>query len=472
MLPVLNPRTGQPDHHITPLESHEVAAIATRLRAAQPVWAAQPLATRLEALGRLATALKTHAPALTKALETDTGRRHISRVELMGVEGMIARWQREAPALIAATEAADIPTAIPSVRAGTRLHPYPLVGVISPWNFPLTLALIDTIPALAAGCAVLLKPSEIAPRFIRPLNAAIAEVPEIAAVLAVIEGDGSTGAALINSVDYIAFTGSVATGRKVAAAAAAAFIPASLELGGKDPMVILASADPVHAAHVALRASVLATGQACQSIERVHVARAIAQPFLDALVAAAEQVRLNWPDITQGELGPFIDGRQAAIVAAQIEDALARGAQLLTGGQIEDHGGKWLRPTILTNVTPDMKVMTDETFGPVIPVTLFDTEDEAVAQANAGIYGLSAAVLAGTLAEAEALAVRLHAGAVSLNDGSLTSMIGDAEKTSFGLSGLGPSRMGPSGLMRFFRRQALLRQTGTPMPLAAWAERP
>jgi acyl-CoA reductase-like NAD-dependent aldehyde dehydrogenase len=137
---------------------------------------------------------------------------------------------------------------VPGIGTATRLVPYPLVGCISPWNFPLTLALIDAVPALAAGCAVLVKPSEVTPRFIRPLLAATARVPEVAAVLAMAEGDGSTGAAVIEAVDYVCFTGSVATGRKVAAAAAGRMIPASLELGGKDPMIVLASADPVHAA--------------------------------------------------------------------------------------------------------------------------------------------------------------------------------------------------------------------------------
>jgi acyl-CoA reductase-like NAD-dependent aldehyde dehydrogenase len=470
-LPVLNPRTGLPDHRIIPLDAAQVNATATALRAAQPDWAARPLAERLAVLGQFSDALSRHAPAIVAALTLDTGRRHISHVEVQGVRGMIARWQREAPALVEAATSPVIPTALPSVTGSTRLHPFALVGIISPWNFPLTLALIDAIPALAAGCAVLIKPSEVTPRFIGPLMAAIADVPTLAPVFQLIEGDGETGAALVGAVDYLSFTGSVATGRKVGEAAARAFIPASLELGGKDPMVILASADPVAAAHTALRASVVATGQACQSIERVYVARAIAEPFLEALVEAARAVRPNWPDIDDGEIGPFIFARQADIVAAQIADALAKGAQCLAGGEIEDHGGKWLRPTVLTNVTPEMAVMAEETFGPVIPVTVFDTVEEAIRLANQGDYGLSAAVLAGSLAEAESVAVRLKAGAISLNDGSLTSMIGEVEKTSFGLSGLGPSRMGASGLMRFFRRQALLRQSGPPMPLAAWAER-
>ena len=470
-LPVRNPRTGAVDHHLEPLDAAGVGALAARLRAAQPAWAHLPLAARLETLQAFATALTDHAAGIIAALETDTGRRAISRIELQGVHGMIARWVREAPGLTEAIEGRRFATAVPGITAGTRLHPYPLIGVISPWNFPLTLALIDAIPALAAGCAVIVKPSEVTPRFIAPLMAAIATVPALASVFAVIDGDGETGVALIERSDFIAFTGSVATGRRVAGAAAARMIPASLELGGKDPMLVLASADPVAAAGIALRASVLATGQACQSIERVYVDRTIAEPFLAALVERAAAVTINWPDIGSGDLGPFIFARQADIVEAQIADAVARGATVLTGGALERHGGIWLRPTVVAGVTPDMALMREETFGPVIPVTVFDTPDEAVALANGGDFGLSAAVLAGSVAEAEAVAVRLHAGAVSINDGSLTSMIGDAEKASFGVSGLGPSRMGASGLLRFFRRQALLRQEGTPLPLAAYAER-
>jgi acyl-CoA reductase-like NAD-dependent aldehyde dehydrogenase len=470
-LAVANPRTGLADHHIEPLDNAAVAALATRLRAAQSAWAHLSLDSRLSALGAFVTALTDHGDAIIAALAIDTGRRAISGVELDGVKTMVARWSREAPGLIAAIESARTPTAMPGITAGTRLHPFPLVGVISPWNFPLTLAMIDAIPALAAGCAVIVKPSEVTPRFIRPLMDAIASVPALASVFAVIEGDGETGAALVGAVDYIAFTGSVATGRKVGEAAARAFIPASLELGGKDPMLVLASADPAKAAAIALRASVVATGQACQSIERVYVAREIHDVFLAELVRLAGGVTINHPDIARGDLGPFIFARQAEIVAAQLADAVARGAAIHTGGVIEDHGGKWLRPTVITGVTPEMTLMTEENFGPVIPVIPFDTIDEAVAMANAGQFGLSAAVLAGTVAEAERVAVRLNAGAVSINDGALTSMIGDAEKSSFGLSGLGPSRMGASGLLRFLRRQALLRQTGTPLPLAAYAER-
>jgi acyl-CoA reductase-like NAD-dependent aldehyde dehydrogenase len=468
---VRNPRTGQLDYAILPLDGAGLDAACARLRSAQPEWAARTPEERGALLLKLANAIAAHAAPIADALTLDTGRRAISVLEVGGVPHLLRRWAGTAPTIIREGTVLGRDSATPGIAIDTHLVPYQLVGVISPWNFPLTLALIDAIPALAAGCAVLVKPSEVTPRFIRPLLAAIATVPEVAAVLALVEGDGATGAALVERVDFVAFTGSVATGRKVAEGAARAFIPASLELGGKDPMIILASAHVPTAAKTALRASIVNTGQACQSIERVYVDRAIAEAFLAALVAEAEAVRLNFPDITQGDIGPFIFARQAEIVDAQIKDALAKGARLLTGGQVETlGGGLYLRPTVLTDVTPDMAVMAEETFGPVIPVTIFDTVDQAVALANSGVFGLSGAVLAGTDGEAVAVARRLHCGAVSVNDGSLTAMVWDAEKSSFGLSGMGPSRMGDSGLLRFFRKQSQLRQMGTPLPMAAYAE--
>lgn len=463
---VRNPRTGEVDYALVPLDPAGVATIATRLRKLQPAWAALSPEARGVGLAAVADAIERHAAAITAALMIDTGRAKVSRIEVDGAIRLFRRWAGLAPAVIARAAGDVRESATPGIVVSTRLVPYALIGVISPWNFPLTLALIDAVPALAAGCAVIVKPSEITPRFIAPLVAALAEadVP-----LGIIEGDRATGATLVKHVDYIAFTGSVATGRKVALAAAGAFIPASLELGGKDPLIVLASADPVAAAGVALRASIVNTGQACQSIEHVLIDRTIAAPFLSALVAAADGVRLNYPDINHGDIGPFIFGPQAEIVATQIADAVAKGARVLTGGTVETRGGGlYLRPTILVDVAENATLLTEETFGPVIPVTVFDTVEEAIALANTGPFGLSAAVVGGD--HAMAVAQRLNAGAISINDASLTAMVWDAEKSSFGASGLGPSRMGEAGLTRFLRRVALLRQTGAPLPLAAYAE--
>ncbi len=467
---VVNPRTGQADYEIVPATRDDIAREAKRLRSAQPAWLKLGANGRAAVLRRWADAIEANGAALTEKLSIDTGRVAIARIEVAGVVGSLRRWADHGPGIIATLDLHDVPSATPGVRIDNRHVPFQLFGAIAPWNFPLLLALVDAIPALAAGSAALIKPSEITPRFIPELRKTVEAVPELAAVVALVDGDADTGRALVDHVDYICFTGSVATGRKVAEAAARAFIPANLELGGKDPMIVLASADPAAAAKIALRSSVAANGQACQSIERVYVDRAIARPFLDALVAEAESVRLNYPHIDKGEIGPFIFGPQGDKVGEQLAEAAAMGARILTGGIVETlGGGKYLRPTVLVDVTPAMGVIRDETFGPVIPVTVFDDLEDAIAQANDSFYGLSAAVI-GDPEEAVAVGERLEAGAISINDGSLTAGVWDAENCSFKLSGMGPSRMGNAGLTRFFRTQAIIRQTGQALPIAAYAE--
>ena len=467
---VRNPRTGEEDYEISPASSDDIAREATRLRAAQPGWLALGAEGRAAVLIRWADAIEAAMPALVERLSIDTGRVGIAKVEVMSIAGTLRRWAATAPRIIAAMDTNAVPSATPGVMLDSRHVPYRLLGVIAPWNFPLLLGLIDAIPALAAGCAALIKPSEVTPRFIPELRRTVEGIPELAAVVAIVEGDAATGQAIVDHVDYVCFTGSVATGRKVAEAAARAFIPANLELGGKDPMIVLASADPTQAAAIALRSSVAANGQACQSIERIYVDRAIAAPFLDALVAGAKAVRLNYPDIASGEIGPFIFPPQADKVAAQIAEAVAGGARVLAGGRIETlGGGKYLRPTVIVDVTPQMSVIKDETFGPVIPVTVFDEVEDAIRLSNDSIYGLSAAVI-GEEAEAVAVGERIEAGAISINDGSMTAGVWDAENASFKSSGMGPSRMGDAGLTRFFRVKALIRQTGAALPIQAYAE--
>ena len=457
----VDPRTGEVDYLFEAATREEVLTEAERLRTAQPAWEALGPAKRTERLGALADAIEARADAIAERLAVDTGRVVIARIEVDGLVASLRRWATRAPELFAALPRTRAPSATPGVEIEPRWSAYPLFGAIAPWNFPVVLGHVDAVPALAAGCAALVKPSEVTPRFVEPMRDAFAATPDIP--FAYVLGGAETGRALIEAVDYVCFTGSTGTGRRVAEAAARRLIPANLELGGKDPMIVTASADPDWAARIALRASVVACGQACQSIERIYVARAIADPFVDALVRAAEAVG-------QRALGPFVHAPQAEIVEAQIADAVAKGARVLTGGSVERDGGAWLRPTVLVDVTRDMAMMREETFGPVMPVTVFDEMDEAVRLANGGAYGLGAAVLAGSLDEAAAVGARLEAGAVSLQDGALTSMVGDATNHSRKASGLGPSRMGDEGMLRFLRRQALIRRTGQPPPLAAFLE--
>lgn len=467
---VRNPRNGKLDYSFGAPSGEELHGLAQSLRRAQPAWAARPVEQRIAVLGQWRAALMRHRDAIVERLTVDTGRHLIAVTEHAGVVASIEHWCQLAPGLLAEQEGRS--QANPAITFRSQLVPYALAGVISPWNFPLTLSLIDAVPALLAGAAVLIKPSEVAPRFAEPLSQAVDDVPELAAVLSVMPGDGKTGATLIDLVDVVCFTGSVATGREVAEAAARAFIPAFLELGGKDPVIVTATADVPRAAAIVLRASALATGQACQSLERIYVHASIYEEFVAQLVKQACRVTLNWPELHQGQLGPLIYERQADVIAEQIRDAKARGARVVCGGEIERHGGGcWIRPTVLVDVDHGMKIMTEETFGPIMPVMKYESMDEAVELANDSVYGLSAAVIAGTPEEAEAIGRRLDAGGISLNDGALTGVMYEAEKHSFKLSGLGGSRMGAAGLTRFLRKKALIRQTGVPTTIEMFDER-
>ncbi|MFI6480924.1 aldehyde dehydrogenase family protein [Nonomuraea sp. NPDC050663] len=435
-----DPLTGRIERELAP--PADLAPIVAGLRAAQAAWA---LADRGEVLRRFGRAIAGDA-ALLEALIADTGRRTESELEVRLVAGMIERWsaatvesQEQAPSAV-----------VPSVVLGGAWRPYELVGVISPWNLPLLLGLIDAVPALAAGCSVLVKPSEVTPRFIEPLMRLVP--PELP--LRVIEGDGTTGAAMVEVVDAVAFTGSVPTGRRVAEAAARAFIPAFLELGGKDPAIVLDGSDLDRATSAVLWGGTANAGQSCLSVERVYVQRTIYEPFVALLAAKAAKVGLTCEG---GPIGPLIDPAQAGVIERHLADAVARGATVLTGGLIEHHGGgRWCRPTVLTGVDHRMLVMTEETFGPVLPVMPFTTADEAVELANDSDYGLSAAVFGPTEQAALEVAARLETGAVSINDAGLTAIIQEGEKNAVKLSGLGGSRMGPAALRRFLRRTSYL----------------
>jgi acyl-CoA reductase-like NAD-dependent aldehyde dehydrogenase len=459
VIDVRNPRTGELDYRIRCATPAEVDGLAQSMRTAQAPWAAAGFEARAAVMRRFADQLLARRAALIAALTTDTGRASISAGEVDSAMRNVRRWADQAAALAVETEFQS--KLLPGVTIRDQFVPYPLVGCISPWNFPVTLSFIDAVPALMAGCACIVKPSEVTPRFVEPVREALAAVPELAAVLQFVLGDAETGRAVVDRVDVICFTGSVATGRKVAEAAAARFIPAFLELGGKDPAIVMASADLEMATDVVLRGAIANSGHACMSLERIYVARSIFDAFARRLVEKAQAVSLAWPDVRSGYLGPLIFDRQAAIIEAQLADAFARGARVLAGGHIENlGGGLYCRPTVLVDVDHGMQIMRDETFGPIIPLMPFDSLDEAVQLANDSEFGLSACVLAGTVEEALPVARRIDAGGISINDGCMTYMTYEGEKNSFKYSGLGGSRMGAQGLRRFFRKKALIVQHG------------
>lgn len=461
-LPVRNPRTGETDFLLPVSPPEEVAAKAARLRVNQRAWAAMPLAGRIAVMQRWLGEVGKRANDIAQADADDTGGCHTSYLQGFITMGNIGGWIEDTKDALERVAFHGPSKAMPQVEVRSQLVPYPLVGVISPWNAPMMLALLDAVPALFAGSAVLLKPSEITPRFIEPLFETVRAVPELAGVFDVVMGDGETGQQLIDAVDLVCFTGSVPTGRKIAVHCAQRLIPCYLELGGKDPAIVTASADLERATTAVLRGAAHASGMVCFSVERIYVARAIHDAFVEKLVEKAKAVRLNSDDPRAGHLHPFTFAPQAQIVMRHLEDAVAKGAKILTGGKVETiNGGLYMRPTVLTGVTHDMLLMQEETFGPVLPVMAYDDIDAGIALANDTIYGLTASVIAGSEEEALPIAEQVNAGAVFVQDTFLTFAKNRTIGTnSFGASGLGGSRTGPESILRFVRRKALLTQHG------------
>ena len=471
-LPVRNPRTGEWDHEIPVTSPEDIASISTALRAAQAQWVAMGASGRAACLNRFADAVMAEVGPLGQALSVDTGRSTFAHFEAMKSVELIRMWAERAGPIIDELVGAGQSGQVPAVHYQHRLIPYQVVAVISPWNVPLLLAMIDSLAALSAGCSVLLKPSEVTPRFIEPLQRALDAVPELAAVLRIVTGGPETGKAMIEQVDAVCFTGSVKTGRQVSQQAAACFIPAFLELGGKDPAIVLPDADIPLAARAIIRSAIGMTGQACQSLERIYCHESIAEPFTEELLAQLKALSLTCTEDGAGDIAPLIFERQVETIQAQVDDALEKGATCLLGGEPVQAGGIWYPPTLLTNVTHDMLIMQEETFGPVIPVVIYGDVEEAVVLANDSNFGLSAAVFSADSDTAKAVAERLQVGAISINDASLTGIVNDVEKNSFRFSGMGGSRMGPAGLTRFLRKRALLIQTGEPAAVQLFSDTP
>jgi aldehyde dehydrogenase (NAD+) len=456
---VRNPRTGLCDYVCKATSATQLEQIAATCRANQRErWSTMTVEDRAKVLLEWSNILESHKAEIIASLMTDTGRILETRTEVMAVLGAIKRWCSSAPDLL--KDSVTRPSAaIPFITVGKQMVPYQLVGIISPWNFPLLLSMIDSIPALLAGCAVIIKPSEVTPRFAEAINKTLAKVPTLSSVLAYVNGDGKVGEKLVGVVDSVCFTGSVATGRRVGAAASARMIPSFLELGGKDAAIVLEGCDIERAAAAILWGATVNAGASCLSIERVYVDASIHDQFVATLVRRANTLRLAFPTAHDGDIGPIIFDKQAKIIAAHIEDATNHGAKVLCGGSVKHlGGGLYVEPTVITGCNHTMQVMTEETFGPVIPVMVFPKHDidGAVGLANDSVFGLSGAVF-GSSEDATAVAKRMNCGAVSINDAALTALVHDGEKASFGLSGVGPlSRMGDRSIFRFLRPQAHL----------------
>ena len=437
----INPATGEMLREFECASAAQVNAAVARARAAQPAWAKLPVRERVRVLREFQKLLHAAKREVSELITREAGKPVVEALltEVVVVLDAARFCIQNAPGFL---QPERVPHANPAMKAksGRLLRsPWGVVGIISPWNYPFSVPSGESLAALVTGNAVVLKPSEFTPLCALELERLLRQAGLPEGVLQVVVGDGSTGAALTESpVDKLIFTGSVATGKRVAQAAAARLIPVVLELGGKDPMVVLDDADLEVVSSAAVWGAFVNAGQTCLSVERCYVHRSLYEKFLEACVEKTEHLCTGNGMDPATDVGPLIHQRQLRIVESHVEEARARGARLLTGGCLRPElGANFYSPTVLAEVTHAMRIMREETFGPVLPVMPFDDEEEAVRLANDSEFGLAASVWTRDRARGEALARRIHAGTVMVNDVVSCFGISEAPHGGFKSSGLG-----------------------------------
>lgn len=452
---VRNPATLEPIAELPVASSADVAAATARARQAQAQWQRKSFDEREKVLRRFRDLLIDEQERLADIITSETGkpRGDVFGNELFYVCDAIGFWTKTAEKWL--KQQRIRPHLLKVKKVLSTYQPLGVVGIISPWNFPLVLTAGDAVPALMAGNAVIIKPSELTPLtalFVAEL-AHKANFPEN--LLQVVIGGAETGEALIDNADMIAFTGSVEIGKRVMRRAADRLIPISLELGGKDPMIVLRDANLERAANACVWGALMNSGQVCTSIERVYVEEQIYQPFVDKIVERVMQVRQGRSD-DEVELGSMSSEEQLKKVTAQVNDAVTKGAKVLTGGRRNPNfPGFYYEPTVLVDVTHDMSIIQDETFGPVIPVIKVKDADEALTLANDSRYGLDAVVFTRDSAKARQMAQHLHTGTVCINDGLVNYIIPDAPMGGVKDSGFS-RRHGPEGIRKYCYQKTIV----------------
>ncbi|MGN6258611.1 MAG: aldehyde dehydrogenase family protein [Solirubrobacterales bacterium] len=449
---VHNPATGEVIANV-PVDSPEaVAATVKRVRANQPEWEAMGIEGRYHWLGKLRDWLLDNQERVLDTMQRETGKvRADAENEPTYLADLVNFYGTRAARYIGEESVRPHTPLLASKKLRIQYRPHPVVGIISPWNFPLILSLGDAVPALQAGCAVVIKPSEFTPLGIAEVVEAWKQEIGGPDVFDCVQGIGETGGALVDEVDFVQFTGSDRTGRKVMARAAETLTPVSLELGGKDPMIVLADADLDRAANAAAWGGMMNSGQICMSVERIYVEEPAYDEFVNKLTAEISRLRQGAGD---GEVGAMTSPRQIEIVEDHVNDALGSGARALTGGKRVPGPGDYFEPTVLVDVDHSMKVMRDETFGPVVGVMKVRDADEAVRLANDSHYGLSGAVF-GERERAEQVARRVECGAINVNDVLVNYFATDVPMGGWKQSGIG-FRHGEPGIKKYCRSESLV----------------
>jgi acyl-CoA reductase-like NAD-dependent aldehyde dehydrogenase len=456
---VENPATGELITTVPALGPEQVAEIAQRARAAQPGWLALGFDGRARVMRRAQKWMVDHADQVIECVVRESGktREDAQLTDLTYTVSALGFWAASAEGYLADERIS--PWRSPATlgkKLTLRYVPHGVVGVIGPWNYPIVNSFGDCIPALMAGNAVILKPSEVTPLSSLLMAEMLRECGIPPDVFAVATGEGPTGAALIANVDCIMFTGSTRTGRAVMKAAADRLIPCWLELGGKDPMIVCADADLDRAANAAAFYSMSNAGQVCISVERCYVEASVHDAFVDKVTEIVAGLRQGPPGPDGSvDVGAVIFPPQMDIVDDHVRDAVSKGARVLTGGHGHVDGGRFFAPTVLVDVDHSMTCMTEETFGPTLPVMRIDSVDEGVALANDSVYGLAASVWTRDIAKGEAVARRLQAGAVSVNDTQSHYLALGLPMGGWKSSGIG-TRHGAGGIRKYTKVQSLL----------------
>ena len=418
---------------VTASTVEDVTSVVRRARTAQASWADVPVETRVKAISGLKPTILARAEEIGVAIHDETGKPEAEALlgEVLASADVVAYWANLVADELEPFEAEMDGLSYPNKSGWVHREARGVIALVMPWNFPFALPLRTIIPALMAGNAVVFKPSEITPRTGKLLVSLFdGLVP--AGLLGLVQGGEDVGAALLSEeIDAVVFTGSTATGKKVAHACAERLLPCTLELGGKDAAIVLADADLDRAANGIVWGAMMNAGQNCGAVERVYVEKSVAEKLTEKIVAATKALRYG------EDVGPLTTAAQKAIVARHVDAARASGAKILAGGVDVEGAELGYQPTVVAIDQDDAALVTDETFGPVVPITPVADSAEALRRANASRYGLTASIWTANIPEAEKLARRLKAGVVTINNHSFTGAIPSIPWGGVGDSGWG-----------------------------------